>query len=81
MKFSAKDFFSKCYQIRSFPANLTTFIKEILNGKLLFFVLCSGSHNLRFDISNLRAVRCKLVSYRVCHYLYLTEALLEFFIE
>ena len=33
MKFSIKDFFSKCDQIRSF-----LFTEEILNGKLQFFV-------------------------------------------
>ena len=32
MKFSIKDFFSKCDQIRS----LVTFIEEILNGKFIF---------------------------------------------
>ena len=34
-KFSIKDFFSECDQIR----NLVTFAEEILNGKLIF--LCS----------------------------------------
>ena len=34
MKFSIKDFFSKCDQIRSLLADLVTFTKEILNGKL-----------------------------------------------
>ena len=33
MKFSIKDFFSKCDQ---FSADLVTFTEEILNGKLLF---------------------------------------------
>ena len=33
MKFSIKDFFSKCDQI---PADLVTFTEEILNGKLHF---------------------------------------------
>ena len=37
MKYSIKDFFSKCDQIRSF---LITFTEEILNGK--FFVQCSS---------------------------------------
>ena len=36
MKFSVKDFFSKCDQIRKFLADLVTFTKEILNGKLQF---------------------------------------------
>ena len=36
MKFSIKDFFSKCYQ---FPADLIAFTDEILNGNLHF--LCS----------------------------------------
>ena len=39
MKFSIKDFFSKCDQIRSFLADLVTFTEEIPNGKLHF--LCS----------------------------------------
>ena len=34
MKFSIKDFFSKCDQIR---ADLVTFTEESLNGKLCFF--------------------------------------------
>ena len=38
MKFSIKDFFSKCGRIQ-FPADLVTLTKEILNGKLHF--LCS----------------------------------------
>ena len=39
MKFSIKDFFSKCDQIRMETADLVTFTEEILNGKLRF--LCS----------------------------------------
>ena len=42
MKFSVKDFFSKCDQIRSF---LKKFTEEILNGKLHF--LCSGTFILQ----------------------------------
>ena len=34
MKFSMKNFFSKCDQIRSETADLVTFTEEILNGKL-----------------------------------------------
>ena len=37
MKFSIKNFFSKCDQICSFQ-QLVTFTEEILNGKLHFFV-------------------------------------------
>ena len=36
MKFSIKDFFSKCDQIRRKHAGLVTFTEEILNGKLHF---------------------------------------------
>ena len=36
MKFSSKDFFSKCDQIRIFLRICVTFTKEILNGKLHF---------------------------------------------
>ena len=39
MKFSIKEFFSKYEQIRRKNADLVTFTKEILNGKLYF--LCS----------------------------------------
>ena len=41
IKFSIKNFFSKCDQTRRYPADLVTFTEEIINGKLLF--LCSGS--------------------------------------
>ena len=46
MKFFIKDFFSKCDQIRTKPADLVTFIEEILNGKLHLFVQCGGSLEL-----------------------------------
>ena len=36
MKFSIKDFFSKCDQIRSFYVDLVTFTEEILHWKLHF---------------------------------------------
>ena len=36
MKFSIKDFFSKCDQIRRIPADLVLFTEEILNGKRHF---------------------------------------------
>ena len=36
MKFSIKDFFSKCNTKSAVPANLATFNEEILNGKLHF---------------------------------------------
>ena len=51
MKFSIKDFFSKCDQ---FPADLITFTEETLNGKLNF--LCSEYLNhvafilMKFDL-------------------------------
>ena len=40
IKFSMKDFFSKCDEIRKKPADLVTFTEEILYRKLHF--LCSG---------------------------------------
>ena len=43
MKFSIKDFFSKCDQIRSFP-DLVTSAGEILYGK--FHFLCSAIYSL-----------------------------------
>ena len=39
MKFSIKDFFSKCDQIQE-TANSVTFTKKTLNEKLYFFVQC-----------------------------------------
>ena len=36
MKFSIKDFFIKCEQIRKNPADFVTFPERILNGKLHF---------------------------------------------
>ena len=39
IKFSIKDFFSNCEQIRRKPADLVAFTEETLNGKLLFFFL------------------------------------------
>ena len=39
IKFSVKNFVSKCHQIPQFPAELITFTEEILNGILHF--LCS----------------------------------------
>ena len=36
MKFSIKDFFSKCIQIRRKTADLVTFTEETLNQKLHF---------------------------------------------
>ena len=45
MKFSIKDFFSKCDQIRR-TADTVTFTEEILNGKLHFWavLLVSDKH-------------------------------------
>ena len=40
MKFSIKDFFSKCLPNPQETADLVTFTEEILNGKLQFFVQC-----------------------------------------
>ena len=39
MKFSTKDFFSKCDQTATATADLITFTEEILDGKLYF--LCN----------------------------------------
>ena len=44
MKFSIKDFFSKCDQIHSKCDQMVTFTEEIPNGKLLF--LCSESFEI-----------------------------------
>ena len=45
MKFSIKDFFSKCDQI--FPVDLAIFTEEILNGKLHFFVQCDEHEKIK----------------------------------
>ena len=47
MKFSIKDFFSNCDEIQ-FSANLVTFAKEFINGKLHF--LCSVQDYLEVNI-------------------------------
>ena len=39
MKFSIKDFFSRCDHIRSFPTDLVTFPEEILHRKLHFLCI------------------------------------------
>ena len=46
MKFTFKDFFSKCNQISNSPADLVTFTEEILSGKLYFFMQCKYHQNL-----------------------------------
>ena len=53
MKFSIKDFFSKCGQI---PADLFTFTEEILNQKLHF--LCSVSISMLVFHLNLVDAKC-----------------------
>ena len=52
MKFSIKDFFSKCDQI---PADLVTFPEEILNGKLPF--LCSENKAINLHLTNIKLMR------------------------
>ena len=71
MKFSIKDFYSKCDQE---IADLVTFTKEILNGKLLFFLQSDKKwdKNLsktplqNFDLLNMRSVTCIFAIYCVC---------------
>ena len=41
MKFSIKEFLSKCDQISQFPADLVKFTAEILKVKLHFLVQCN----------------------------------------
>ena len=41
MKFSSRDFFSKCEQNGRINVNLFTFTKDIVIGKLHFFVVSS----------------------------------------
>ena len=45
MKFSIKDFFSKCDQIRRKTADLIIFIEEISNAKLHFLCSCNSQCN------------------------------------
>ena len=56
MKFSIKDLFSNCDEIK-FSANLVTFTKEFINGKLHF--LCSVQDNLQVNIH----LRCNIFAY------------------
>ena len=57
MKFSVKDFFSKCDQIRSKPV---TFTEEILNGKLYFSCSVMEGKRLFFEviISSREYIKC-----------------------
>ena len=55
MKFSVRDLFSKCDQIRS--ADLVTFTEETLNGKLHF--LCSVSNLSNKIPMQLKAINCR----------------------
>ena len=52
MRFSMKDFFSKCAQIRWKPTDLVTFTEGTLNGKLHF--LCSVFNSGTFGCENKR---------------------------
>ena len=49
IKFSFKEFFSKCDQIRKIAADLITFTEKILKGK--FYLLCSVPTYLGIVIS------------------------------
>ena len=53
MKFSIKDFFSKCDQIRSFLRIFFTFTEETLNGKLQF-LCCACWFDIRPSYHNLQ---------------------------
>ena len=46
MRFSIKDFFSECDQIRSF-CGLVTFTEKILNGELNFYVVPAACKTFR----------------------------------
>ena len=45
LKFSIRDFFSKCNQSPQFPADLVIFTEEIFNGKLLFCGVSTAQTN------------------------------------
>ena len=70
MKFSIKEFFSKCDQ--KFPAILVTFTKEILNGKLHF--LCTGFCLFNFDSRANIVIRYKFDQVTLC-YIFSIESL------
>ena len=53
MKFFIKGLFSKGDQIHRELADFTTFIEEILNGKLLFFVKCFCENTSQASKNNL----------------------------
>ena len=58
MKFSIKDFFSKCDQIRRKLRIYVTFTEEILNGK--FHFLCSNCEN-NMHCQHLLRAYCRLL--------------------
>ena len=62
MKFSIKDFYSKCDQIRSFLWIRSHLRKKILNGKLhfLFFHFCVSRHARCFKRFGLNLLKLKL---------------------
>ena len=55
MKYSIKDFFSKCDQIRR-KLDLVTLIEEILNGKLHF--LCSDTYKIELQMEKAPIYDC-----------------------
>ena len=60
MKFSAKDFFSKCDQICSI-GDLATFAEEIFNGKLHF--LCNMLNVFKVNNKGAKTVRRRIVNF------------------
>ena len=72
MKFSIKNFFSKCDQIRRELADLVTFTEEILNGILRF--LCNVMIQVMY-VKNLELLQsistCVEKDLRILHFLHL----------
>ena len=56
MKFFIKDFFGKCPNLQE-TAYLVTFIEEIHNEKLHFFVQCK-QYLLRFELGCFSSISC-----------------------
>ena len=71
MKYSIKDFFSKCDQIQK-TVHLVTFDEEILNGKFLFFTVFNENNaeiphiiyycDLIYDLWNILSVITDMLS-------------------
>ena len=58
MKFSIKDFFSKCDHNPQETADLVTFTEEIVNGKLHFFCSSKSKQVKQFKMRPMNLLTC-----------------------